>query len=550
MIHNRMAFALAVVCMLAVLLAVSPAPRAQMQTLRVATGSENAGLLRDWDGRLDQMSRAGDLELRDEHPDTLLPNRRHERLRQLYQGIPVWGGDVARQSERGVTVSIFGTIYDGIAIDASPRLLPEEARDVISRLSGVDLESRLPQLFVLPLDSGGFALAYRDQAISATEASVYFVDAMDGHLIRKYNLFENQSAVVQGLGVLGDIKKVSVRSVSGTFMADDQLRPPALQTYDMRGNLTAALNALNGFTTLTPANLAQDPTRTWSDGANVDGHTYEGYTYDFYFKRFGRRGLDNRNTRIIGMTHPVRPQDIFTASADTLGLFYLNAFYCPDCGSDGLGIMVYGEGSGPAFLRSGTRTFTVRNFAGSLDVVAHELTHGVTAFSSNLGESNEAGALNEAFSDMMGTSVEFSVKGASANYLMGENLTSAIIAGFQRSLSDPLSLGTPDNYSIRLTDSQDNGEVHANSTIASHAFYLAIEGGTNRTSRLAVTGVGAANRDQIEKTFYRGFTQLLTSGATFSQARAATIQAARDLYGAGSPPERAVTQAWTAVGVN
>jgi thermolysin len=192
----------------------------------------------------------------------------------------------------------------------------------------------------------------------------------------------------------------------------------------------------------------------------------------------------------------------------------------------------------------------VRNFAGSLDVVAHELTHGVTAFSSNLGGDNEAGALNEAFSDMMGTSVEFSVRPTTGNYLMGENLTSTIVLGFQRSLSDPLSLGTPDNYAIRLTDAGDNGEVHANSTIASHAFYLAIEGGTNRTSRLAVTGVGAANRDQIEKVFYRGFTQLLTSGATFAMARAATIQAARDLYGAGSAPERAVTQAWTAVGVN
>jgi Zn-dependent metalloprotease len=92
--------------------------------------------------------------------------------------------------------------------------------------------------------------------------------------------------------------------------------------------------------------------------------------------------------------------------------------------------------------------------------------------------------------------------------------------------------------------------VHANSTIASHAFYLAIEGGTNRTSGLAVQGVGGANRDQIEKVFYRGFTFLLPSNATFSVACAATIQAARDLYGAGSPTERAVIQAWTAVGVN
>ena len=63
-------------------------------------------------------------------------------------------------------------------------------------------------------------------------------------------------------------------------------------------------------------------------------------------------------------------------------------------------------------------------------------------------------------------------------------------------------------------------------------------------------GVGAANREQIEKVFYRAFTQLLPSNATFSLARAATIQAARDLYGAGSERRARRTQAWTAVGVN
>jgi Zn-dependent metalloprotease len=81
-------------------------------------------------------------------------------------------------------------------------------------------------------------------------------------------------------------------------------------------------------------------------------------------------------------------------------------------------------------------------------------------------------------------------------------------------------------------------------------YYLAIEGGTNRTSGLSVQGVGGANREQIEKVIYRAFTQLMPANSTFSVARAATIQAARDLYGTNSAAERAVTQAWTAVGVN
>ena len=115
-----------------------------------------------------------------------------------------------------------------------------------------------------------------------------------------------------------------------------------------------------------------------------------------------------------------------------------------------------------------------------------------------------------------------------------------------RDLANPANSGDPDHYTRRII----GGDPHYNSTIASHAFYLAIEGGTNRTSRQTVIGVGAANREQIEKTFYRGFTQLMPANATFGVARTVTIQAARDLYGAGSAAERAVMQAWTAVGVN
>jgi Zn-dependent metalloprotease len=92
--------------------------------------------------------------------------------------------------------------------------------------------------------------------------------------------------------------------------------------------------------------------------------------------------------------------------------------------------------------------------------------------------------------------------------------------------------------------------VHINSGIPNHVFYLAIEGGVNRVSGLRVEGVGSANRVQIETAFYRAVTQLLPASATFSMARAASIQAARDLYGPGSAAGRALTEAWDAVGVN
>jgi hypothetical protein len=125
----------------------------------------------------------------------------------------------------------------------------------------------------------------------------------------------------------------------------------------------------------------------------------------------------------------------------------------------------------------------------------------------------------------------------------------------QRSMGVPTDHGQPDHFFNRTyigatSADFDSGGVHVNSGIANNAFYLAVEGGTHRTSRRVVTGVGATNREQIEKVFYRAFTAMLPSSATFYLARTATIQSARDLYGVNSAAERAVTQAWDAVGVS
>jgi Zn-dependent metalloprotease len=258
------------------------------------------------------------------------------------------------------------------------------------------------------------------------------------------------------------------------------------------------------------------------------------------------------------MVHLVRRNDIFSAPDEILATFYLNAFYCGDCG--GTGVMVYGEGlPGGVYLTNGQR---FDYFSGALDIVAHELTHGVTDFSSRLEYVNESGALNEAFSDIIGTSVEFFIQPAGtgqmkADYVIGEDIAVGALAGTPdgvRSMANPALFGQPDHYSnlvqLPADDEHDNGGVHINSGIANHAFFLAIEGGVNRTSGIRVQGVGAANREQIEKVFYRAFAQLMPSSADYSMARAITLRAAQDLYGLGSAPYNAVRDAWTAVGVN
>lgn len=508
--------------------------------------TRSAGDLRTADQIIDTMIRERTLVVRSVEHDALLPDRVHERLDQFMSGVRVVGGDLRRQTAPDGTVSVFGTLHTELTLDLTPRLAGDAVRAAIASAAGGEATGPDPELVILPL-SDGYHLAYRGQAIAGLEILNVFVDANSGGPLQQFSDFI--SDVGKGTGAYGDLKKVSAKAMSGTFVTDDVLRPTDITTYDMKGNLTRLLSILNVQTAVAASDIASDTDNDWTDSTVVDAHVYAGWYYDYLVKRLGRRGTDNNDLRMAVFTHPVRLADLGSAVPAVVGQYYLNAFECNTCGPNGRGAVVFGEGAPRNTVIPGVE---VKPFSAALDVVAHELTHGVTGHSAGLNgfQYSEAGALNEAFSDMMGASVEFFAKPSVANYLMGENLVTVPVAGLVRSLQDPLSFGTPDNYSIRLTDSADNGEVHANSTIASHAFYLAIEGGTNRTSQLAVQGVGPTNREQIEKVFYRAFTQLLPASATFSTARAATIQAARDLYGAGSAPERAVTQAWTAVGVN
>src|SRR5262245_45111440 len=393
--------------------------RAQVGPRRVSATS--FADLRAWDATVDRMKRDDSLRARRTIADTELPGRVHERLDQFYRGVRVYGGDITRQTDRGLTVSIFGTLYEGIDLDVRPALSIDDVKAVVERVSGVEPgPARVPELVILPDEAGGYQLTYRASVFTVDGDHQFFIDAKTGTIVRTTAAARRQtgsSAIGRGFGVLGDDKKVSVSSQSGTFVASDMLRPPSLKTYDMQGNVARVLNFLNGRITLVNADLASSTSTTWSDPVPVDAHAYVGYVYDYYFKRHGRRGLDNNNVAITSIVHPVRRNDVFTASNEIIGLFYVNAFYC--CS----GVMVFGEGLPPGLVLLPERQSW--NFlAGGLDVIGHELTHGVIDFTSNLIPGNEPGALNEAIANIMGTSIEFFYQPAGsgsmqADYLIG-----------------------------------------------------------------------------------------------------------------------------------
>jgi len=489
--------------------------------------------------RMDTMLGNGDLDIQSIQDDTMIAGRVHERLKQVYKGVPVFGGQLVRQLDGRSIVTLSGRLYEDINLNVTPKISSGQAGDLAVQASaaGAHVHGE-PVLYVLPI-GGGYKLAYRMEVRSNWDIRDVAVDAATGAIIYSRTRLETDNAIGRGTGVLGDTKKMSVNATSTTYEAVDSLRPAQAFTLDFRGSVSRLNRFLdNGF--LFNSDIATDSDNVWTDAPTVDAHVYQGWVYDYYFKRHGRRGLDDKNLEIDGIVHPLARSEASRQSPDVINMFINNAFFCCD------GLMMYGDGDGRSF----------NYMAGGLDVVGHEMSHVFTQYSSNLTYQDESGALNEAFSDIMGASIEFFFQPIGggpnkADWLIGEDVT-LTAPGYIRSLNNPIAAGDPDHYSLRrfIGTSTDNGGVHFNMTIATHAFYLAVAGGRNRISGVSVTGVGQNNIERMEKVFYRGWVFLLGPNANFSDARAATLQAATDLYGSSSNERAQVLAAWTAVGVN
>jgi hypothetical protein len=209
-------------------------------------------------------------------------------------------------------------------------------------------------------------------------------------------------------------------------------------------------------------------------------------TYDYYLERHSRNSIDGSGGVIAAIVR--------VGNLD-------NAFYRPD-----LKAMFFG---------------TVRPYAASLDVVSHELTHGVSAETAALIYQNQSGALNESFSDVFGEMVEARTTGQN-DWLIGSQLQQPI-----RDMRNPGNYGHPSKMSeyqfLPNTEAGDNGGVHINSGIINHAYYLLAQGLP-----------GAIGHHDAERIFYRCLTVHLEKQSQFLDARIGCIASAEDLFGEGS----------------
>jgi Zn-dependent metalloprotease len=255
------------------------------------------------------------------------------------------------------------------------------------------------------------------------------------------------------------------------------------------------------------------------DVAINEAYDFSGATYDFYQNAYNRNSVDGRGLRLDSTVHYDQQFD--------------NAFW------DGRQ-MVYGDGDRVLFDR----------FTKCIDVVGHELTHGVTQYTAGLSYRGQSGALNESISDVFGSLVKQMAAGQTADkadWLIGAGLLMPSVSGVAlRSMKDPGTayndpqLGQdpqPANMANYLDTTDDNGGVHINSGIPNHAFYL------------TATKIGGFAWEKAGRIWYVTLATRLQADSDFQAAADLTFAVAGELYGSGSAEQQAVQGGWDGVGI-
>jgi Zn-dependent metalloprotease len=248
-----------------------------------------------------------------------------------------------------------------------------------------------------------------------------------------------------------------------------------------------------------------------SDKAVNQAYDGLGATYAFYWDRFQRDSIDAHGLPMLGLVH--------------YGQKYDNAFW------DGSGHMFFGDGDGKMLTQT----------TAGMDVIGHELTHGVTQNEANLDYSGQSGALNESMSDCLGITVkQYALKqgAAKADWLIGADIVGPTLKPALRSMKAPGTANPHDDQPADMDGYVQGGDVHTNSGIPNRAF-----------ATVAIT-LGGNTWDAAAPIWYAALCdKQLSSTATFSEFAAITLKQAERLYGSTSKEADAVHVGWDTVKV-
>lgn len=476
----------------------------------------------------------------------------HVRFNRTYRGLPVIGGDFVVHSKNGVAKGVSGTLHTTLRPGVAAGIT--QATAIATARSRFGLAGQAPEGRLVVYALGGSPVLAHEIVLRGIRADQtptemhYFVDAKTGRILNQWDTVETAKPGPGGGGGATCTPAVG----TGKSLTEGNVTLNTVKcgtTYQLKDTTRG-----NGYTT----NMAQrtagmgtdytDADNTWgnnglNDSATVaaDAHYGVSVTWDYYVNVQGREGIADDGEGALSRVH--------------YGRNYNNAFW-----SDSCFCMTFGDGDNGV----------TANPLIALDVAGHEMSHGVTSRSAGLVYSGESGGLNEANSDIMGTMVEYYANNANdpGDYLIGEKVypNNPGYYALRYMFKPSIDGASPDCYSAGLGSL----DVHYSSGVANHFYYLLAQGavvpagfepgtpfstasGISLTpaslvcnGNTAITGIG---RDKASKIWYRALTVYMTSGTNYAGARAATLSAASDLYGAGSAEVNAVAAAWAAVNV-
>ena len=403
----------------------------------------------------------------------------------------------------------FGQLHEGVRVLGAELVVNlDRERNVLS-VSGETLPSGELESPRLELDPA-VAATEAEQAALAAVARAHGAAAAELRATEPgLEIYDSRLLGGPGLDRPALVWRIEVRSSAGEpirelVLVDARLGSVALQfnqiAHAKNRQICDANNSTAQYPCTAPVRAEGAPPHAVPDVNQA--YDFSGDTYDFFFNRFGRDSLDDAGMNLLSTVR-------WCESLASRDCPYENAFW------DGQQ-MVYGEG------------FAVD------DVVGHELTHGVTEFSSKLFYYYQSGAINESLSDVFGEFVDLTngsgTDTSAVRWLMGEDLPSSI--GVIRNMKNPPAFGDPD----RMTSPNywadpnqvDGGGVHVNSGVNNKAAYLMTDGDTfnGRT----VSGLGI---DKVARIYYQAQTALLTSASDYADLHDALKQACTNLVGIG-----------------
>lgn len=450
----------------------------------------------------------------------------HVRMKQLVHGYEVFGAHVVvHLTPTGAVRDVTDGRLRDLQIDPVPLYDADEAIELAVEAAGGWQRVTDPPVATL--------MAMRHEGVDAlvwqvdvrmldgspqTAAPRVFVHAQEGRVVWSYDNLQSAEPGTANTAYNGDI----VFPV--TFR-------PAFSAYLLEGDQHSTTSWNNTTTNLfywtstTPSfeDPNGDPTTDFEMGP--DAHWGLDRSLEYFATRHNRLGPD-------GAYGPGVVDGKLTATVN-YGVDVNNAFW--------VGYLVFGDGDGSVFGP------TV-----ALDIVAHELTHGITEYSAGLIYNGESGALNESMSDVFAAVIEADVGGVDAGiWEIGEQMFTPGISGDAvRYMADPTADGqSADHYDTRLQDTFDNGNVHYNSGIGNLAFYLLVDGGSHPDPGKSLSTLSGIGLDRAAAIWYRALDVYMVPTTGFAGARIATAQAAIDLYGAESFEHGEVLAAWDEVGV-